>query len=667
MRIPASKVYRAFPELDKFSDAQCESFVKAAARQSGRRAIRVFLQLLVAGLVLVGVCGALMVLGERWKAANEVLWRRDDFYLAWAAMTMLVSFLATGLAFLVAKDVLLRRAIRRVMQERGTCTNCGYGLTGLPVNPSGVVICPECGTTFAADESFGEIVADQSGERRFIPSPDAAPHVRRWLTPQQRRRLLWWLFGAPVGFVLLVALLWGLYELFLFRQASIAKADRVTAQQAEEFVRDSQKGIAADEGNGWEVLEAAIKEMNSIEHPLRAASGPNVSMNPWTLEFELVLGPLPAGATMSPAEVTQNRAFAVQLLDAWRQAGLLAQLDRISKYRLASRPIVPTQGPLIYSLYQDWWTKRRLLSINAARMKLATDAGDHGEFLAAFECNLALSRMIGSQLSLWDRLASGQGDVLTLARLQEHAAKYPGQPWALEALRCVERQAISVSASRAFEGEKVLAGDTLASIFSEASNVRFGMWSLNPTPMFGINAVSWRSRTLGTYSQNRLELESRLEEYVQAVAKEPFERTAPAATWTPGKYFLTDLLTPVIAGSLSGIDRQSAQRRGMLLLAAVESYRADRSRYPATLEELAPSYIAALPPDPWTGKPFRYVLAPDALDYTLYAIGENQIDDGGVSDSVPGPIPWYFGSQPTADGDVVIHAPAAAPSPDGER
>lgn len=28
MRIPLNKVYRAFPELDQFSDEQCEVFVK---------------------------------------------------------------------------------------------------------------------------------------------------------------------------------------------------------------------------------------------------------------------------------------------------------------------------------------------------------------------------------------------------------------------------------------------------------------------------------------------------------------------------------------------------------------------------------------------------------------------------------------------------------------
>src|SRR5262245_53710442 len=33
MRVPVSKAYRAFPELDGFTDAQCDQFVKLANRR----------------------------------------------------------------------------------------------------------------------------------------------------------------------------------------------------------------------------------------------------------------------------------------------------------------------------------------------------------------------------------------------------------------------------------------------------------------------------------------------------------------------------------------------------------------------------------------------------------------------------------------------------------
>ncbi|CAG1004584.1 hypothetical protein PHYC_03154 [Phycisphaerales bacterium] len=657
MRIPASKVYRAFPELDKFGDAQCESFVKAAAGRSERRAMRVVLQLLVAVAAFFGVGALFVAIGRRWEASDEVLWRRNDFYMTWAAITMLATFLATGTCWLFAKDTLLRRAIKRVMQERGSCAACGYGLTGLPVNDSGQVICPECGGSFEADASMGEILADESGEKRFMPSPDAAPHVRRVLTPQQRKRLIWWLLGAPGGLVLLLAMLCGGYELFLWRQAASAKADRVKASQLEEFAKESQTGLAQGV-NGWAVLSESIQIMGKIESEERIAAGDDVPTGgAWTMEFDLVYGDAPIGAGLPPQEVKRNRDFAMRLIGAWRHAGVFKSLDEIAGCPVAFRSITQTGDlPLQFGLYDDWWKKRRLATVNAARMKLATDAGDHAEFLAAFETNLAMSRMVASQASLWNRMSSGQFDALTLERVQAHAAAHPGGPWAGPALEAIKRQEIRVPGWRAYEAERLVMRDCLAYVFSEPSRVRFGMWSLQTGFLGG--GVAPGAHRLGTYTQNRAEVESRIGAYLTAARSEPFERSAVPA-WTPEKYFLTGMLTTMIPGSLSGIDRQSAQRRGMMLLAAVESYRADHARYPASLEELVPSYLGTMPIDPWTGKAFRFAFSSDGTDYSLYSLGEDAVDDGGASDTQSG-VPvnaWMVGgSVPQGPGDVVIHA-----------
>jgi len=61
---------------------------------------------------------------------------------------------------------------------------------------------------------------------------------------------------------------------------------------------------------------------------------------------------------------------------------------------------------------------------------------------------------------------------------------------------------------------------------------------------------------------------------------------------------------------------------------ALERYRQATGRLPATLSELAPQFIAAIPHDIMDGNPLRYKLLPGG-GYLLYSVGMNRVDDGG--------------------------------------
>lgn len=60
---------------------------------------------------------------------------------------------------------------------------------------------------------------------------------------------------------------------------------------------------------------------------------------------------------------------------------------------------------------------------------------------------------------------------------------------------------------------------------------------------------------------------------------------------------------------------------------ALESYRLDHGRFPKTLDELQPKYLAEIPTDRFTARPLIY--RPDAKGYLLYSVGQNQKDDQG--------------------------------------
>jgi hypothetical protein len=65
-------------------------------------------------------------------------------------------------------------------------------------------------------------------------------------------------------------------------------------------------------------------------------------------------------------------------------------------------------------------------------------------------------------------------------------------------------------------------------------------------------------------------------------------------------------------------------------IACLEAYRKEKGSYPVSLAKLVPDYMPDLPLDPWTGKPLIYRLTPPR--YTLYAVGPNGVDDGGVTE-----------------------------------
>jgi hypothetical protein len=65
-----------------------------------------------------------------------------------------------------------------------------------------------------------------------------------------------------------------------------------------------------------------------------------------------------------------------------------------------------------------------------------------------------------------------------------------------------------------------------------------------------------------------------------------------------------------------------------VIACALERYRRIHNRYPESLQQLCPGFLAKLPHDIITGEPLKYRLTDDG-QFVLYSIGWNEIDDGG--------------------------------------
>ena len=79
----------------------------------------------------------------------------------------------------------------------------------------------------------------------------------------------------------------------------------------------------------------------------------------------------------------------------------------------------------------------------------------------------------------------------------------------------------------------------------------------------------------------------------------------------------------------SGWYRNSATLRLLFTELALKTFRADEGRFPATLDELVPKYLRAVPQDPFQPTPTPLVYSREGDSFELYSVGPNGIDDGG--------------------------------------
>jgi hypothetical protein len=95
--------------------------------------------------------------------------------------------------------------------------------------------------------------------------------------------------------------------------------------------------------------------------------------------------------------------------------------------------------------------------------------------------------------------------------------------------------------------------------------------------------------------------------------------------------------SPIIGKVCDRFERTQQAQQNLQIAFALAIFRAEKGRYPATLNELAPSYLPEVPSDLFTGKPLTY--RPSAEGYLLYSVGPNEEDNEGMGDDVAIQLP----------------------------
>jgi hypothetical protein len=98
----------------------------------------------------------------------------------------------------------------------------------------------------------------------------------------------------------------------------------------------------------------------------------------------------------------------------------------------------------------------------------------------------------------------------------------------------------------------------------------------------------------------------------------------------PSGAVMTRLLLPALDKLCQASWRKHAQVRSLAVLVAVERFRKANGRWPDRLDELTPRFLAAVPLDPYDGKPLRYRRLGDGV--VVYSVGPDETDNGGTLD-----------------------------------
>ena len=171
MRLPLSKVYRAFAELDSFSDEECVRFVVRV--RAHRRGLLLW-PLLAGGAsmllwIVVVMPAALFCLRAFARAGRTLQVASPDTAMMSVGALLVAGTLLVLVGGLTLRDRLLIRAIRGRV-DLAACPRCGHSLLGLPLLPGGgreSVRCPECGSAVLLDEigvNHADLIPREGGE-----------------------------------------------------------------------------------------------------------------------------------------------------------------------------------------------------------------------------------------------------------------------------------------------------------------------------------------------------------------------------------------------------------------------------------------------------------------------------------------------------------------------
>jgi hypothetical protein len=642
MRLIASPAYRAFPELDAFSDAQCTAFTLRARGSWLRRTVVVAVRALasmaavpVTVWVVAVTVGSLI--GLRGSAGSWVL-----------AFVLLGGLVVGGATWLLSGDIALRLAIRRVMHVGGTCHGCGYVLVGLPVSATFEVTCPECGDRMSLERDRAHCVPDAAGQLRFLPAADT------WIAPvgywTRRRVAAWkrrlaWTFGPVTALVLLAI---AVHEVRTRWNASVAAARRAQIAPAERWIERFAPPSAQDSGpNAIELLAgfgaqvSALRDEPFAEFIVRAGS---IDQNPGgddsAAEWERCRRAVMLAQSKGLLE------FADAVVDCTRTDPRRPERSRPGRTVLMAAWIDAITGDCQVGIFN-------LRQLSLARARSGAAQGDDAEVLRGAKGLLASVRLRHAVVPpiLWTQPSGVLGTSRDVIRaIRRSGGEQAAADLAAEVRRASWAPGVELVVDFAVENAR----SEICALHSSADAARWGVLSSDPwvSYYFGIRrGTILHSPVLPSFDAAWDEAGSRYADSLRAALVEP---SAVMAAAPPP---VTDMLVFVpfmVAVADPSRWHEVLELRAFETMLGIERFRLARGRLPGSLDELVPEFLERLPNDPWRDGPLAYELVDDGPDGVGYALRSAFTPGASGSPAEP---------SDASGGMVVVPAPSCAEPP----
>jgi hypothetical protein len=410
--------------------------------------------------------------------------------------------------------------------------------------------------------------------------------------------------------------------------------------------------------DGWPVLQEAIALLGGVENETQTHESNPKALR---LDFSAITATARDSVQYDKSATWEEMdALATLGLSIAANSGLYDKLDQLAATRRAVRPT--PDAPLIEILLPELGRMRQLARMNGARMFIAARDGNEAEFVRAYEQTLALGRISAQQGCLIEHLVGIAIVGLANGRLREAMTERPFSPETCAALlAAIDRQLPLTPVTRAFDGERLgvmdmiqwthtddgrgsgrLIPSSLAKIGWIAGGSGTGVPSvLTEWKIFNIVGAAFPSKAATTDKAN--DFFDKLTAHANLTPAQRRASPLNADTWIeenlPKRYLLLRLVLPAVDKSLASHMQCEMETAGVRIMLALELYKAKHNAYPATLVQLAPSFLPAIPEDPFAGDFVYRLITPEedavrradgsARPYLLYSRGRDMADNGG--------------------------------------
>jgi hypothetical protein len=179
-------------------------------------------------------------------------------------------------------------------------------------------------------------------------------------------------------------------------------------------------------------------------------------------------------------------------------------------------------------------------------------------------------------------------------------------------------------------GERAVLDEIMADLQTNPLKARQLVGMTNGPVISIMSLAGLRLLIPGAMKTNRmamLKFNNRLVEMARRPVDEQFEEFKNVDVFATQLPAIAAMLTPALVKCANASLRDVAQMRCAIVMVAAERYRRAEGHLPASIADLVPKYLPAVPLDPFDGKPLKMRPFPEGL--IIYSLGESQTDEGG--------------------------------------